>query len=72
MKYYVTEDLMFLEDVGEYKSYGIELREGERVIERIRDIDTNREGVEALCALCNKLKVSPNHFRDVVEDYLSG
>lgn len=71
MKYYVTEEMMFLEDVGEYKSYGIELRDGERVIERIRDIDTDREGVEKLCALCNELELSQIHFRDVVDDYLS-
>ncbi len=71
MRYYVTEDLMFLEDVGEYKSYGIELREGERVLERIRDIDIRREGVEALCAICNSLELLPIHLRDVVDDYLS-
>ncbi|MBR3848119.1 MAG: hypothetical protein IKM21_02380 [Oscillospiraceae bacterium] len=71
MKYYVTEDIMYLEDVGKYKSYGIELREGECVIEKIRDIDISREGVEELYALCNKLELSPIHFRDVIEDYIS-
>ena len=71
MRYYVTEDMMYCEDVGKYRSYGIELREGERVIERIRDIDISREGVEALCKLCNKLELSPIHFRDVIEDYIS-
>lgn len=69
-RYYVTEDTMFLEDVGEYRCYGIEVRKGELVLERIRDIDTNREGVEKLCDLCNKRELSPIHFRDVVEDYL--
>lgn len=72
MRYYLTEDIMFHEDIGEYKSYGIEIREGGCIVERIRDIDTKRERVEKLCELCNRQKLSPMHFRDVVDDYLSG
>lgn len=71
MRYSVTESMCFLEDAGEYKSYGIELSENGCVIERIDDIDINREEVEALCKLCNELYVSPIHFRDVVDDYLA-
>lgn len=37
----------------------------------IRDISTNRDEVEALAILCNRLSLSPLHLRDVVEDWLS-
>ena len=71
MIYHVTEDLMFKEEIGEYLSYGIELRNGETIVDIIRDIDTDGESVRRLCELCNELELSALHFRDVVEDYLA-
>lgn len=70
LQYILVEEEITNEDIGTYTSYGIELRYGEEIIDRISDIDTDREGVENLCKLCNKLKLSPIHLKDVVEDYL--
>ncbi len=71
LKYCLIGEKIKNEYIGEYISYGIELRHGDEVIESIKDIDTDGEAVGNLCRLCNELKLSPIHFRDVVEDYLA-
>ena len=71
LRYILIEEKITNEDIGTYISYGIELRYGEEIIDRISDIGTDREGIENLCRLCNDLKLSPIHFREVVEDYLN-
>ncbi len=70
MRYYVIEEKFKSSEIGEYVSYGIELREGDKVISRISDIDTNKKNIHKLCNLCNDLKLSEIHFMDVVEDYI--
>ena len=70
LQYILIAEEITNEDIGTYTSYGIELRYGEEIVVRISDVDTDREGVENLCKLCNDLKLSPIHLREVVEDYL--
>ncbi len=72
MRYCLVEERLFDIDIGEYKTYGIELCNADGSIhKRISDIDTNRQRVEELCRLCNELKLSEIHFEDVIEDYLA-
>lgn len=39
------------------------------IIDEIGDITDNRKQLEVLVEQCNKLELSPLHFRDVVEDF---
>jgi len=41
------------------------------IIDEIGDVSDDREKVEMLAALCNKLDLSPLHLRDIVEDFLT-
>lgn len=40
------------------------------VIEHIGDISADEQSVRQLADRCNRLKLSPTHLRDVVEDFL--
>ncbi len=54
-----------------YVCYGIRLIcAGTEVT--VEDLSLDREEVEELVALCNRLELSPVHFRDVIEDFLAG
>lgn len=59
----------------ERTAYGIALCKrgaGEcEVIEAIRDLGGDRGEIEHLADACNRLSLSPIHFRDVVEDFLA-
>ena len=63
------------EDGLSYLSYGIEVYRhdltGCTIAGRIPGISTNLEKTNRLLALLNRAQVSPSHFRDVVEDFLS-
>ncbi len=52
-----------------HTTYGICVTDGVRVIEEIPDISPNREQVNELVSLCNRLKLSSIHLHDVVEDF---
>ncbi len=59
------------------RSYGIvgyadaDEENSRAVIVSARDISCEREAVEMLAALCNRLGVSPLHLADVVDDFLN-
>lgn len=63
------------EDNLSFLAYGIELIRhditGSSVIDCIKGITTRREKAENLLDLLNRSQVSPRHFHDIVEDYLS-
>lgn len=40
------------------------------VIERINDVSSNKESIEALVEKCNRLELSAIHFKDVVSDFI--
>lgn len=40
------------------------------VIAAIHDITTDRNALTTLVTQCNRLKLSPIHLRDIVEDFL--
>ena len=42
----------------------------DRVIAHIGDITCDKARIEHLVDLCNQVKLSPIHLRDVVEDFL--
>lgn len=61
---------------GERVTYGIEVFEetelGNKMAIVISDISFNREAVQTVVELCNRLELSPVHIYDVVDDYLTG
>ena len=63
------------EDNLSYVAYGIELYmhdiSGCKQIDCIRGITTRVEKIKRLQELLNHAQVSPCHFRDAVEDFLS-
>ena len=54
-------------------TYGIALCEGEEGVVILSAVDLTADGAAAasLVADCNRLALSPLHFHDVVEDFLS-
>ena len=59
-------------DTGTHVGYGIAVVDHERVtISAALDLSRNETEVADLVKKCNRLKLSPIHFQDVVEDFLS-
>ena len=59
---------------GHYVSYGIALIDPEsprEITEVVSDLSCDRAAVTKLVERCNALQLSPVHFRDVMEDFLS-
>ncbi len=56
-------------------SYGITASEtaGERVsvIASVHDISSDKQQIDGLVLLCNRLRLSPEHLYDVIEDFLA-
>ncbi len=65
MKYVITENHIITE--GGSVIYGIAAEGGELCF----DLGENREEAEKLVGLLNKEKIPEEHFRDILEDYLS-
>ena len=63
--YRCIERLLYDDNIGPYKSYGIKLD-----IE-VNDISTDREFVEKLVQHLNKSGADPKHLGDIVEDYIA-
>lgn len=42
------------------------------LFEPVHDVTSDRAGLEKLVHNCNRLKLSPDHLRDVVDDFLAG
>ncbi len=53
------------------KTYGIAICDKSKTIDAVTDISTSRYRTKKLCRECNKLKLSPEHLRDVIEDFIS-
>lgn len=71
-KSHAVYELLMTENVLEERSYccyGIKLcYAGTEVC--VEDLSLNKEAVEELIEKCNRLQLSPLHFRDVLEDFL--
>lgn len=58
-------------DGEERPSYGIEIFRDEAIIGRHEGITFLKERIEFISGVCNKCQVSPIHFADVLENYMS-
>ena len=70
--YRLRKDNFSHPDAGYYSSYGIDAigETSEAPIRSILDISTEKEPLENLVLLCNKLQLDPLHLDDVVKDFL--
>ncbi|MBR5542860.1 MAG: hypothetical protein IKU65_02040 [Oscillospiraceae bacterium] len=72
MKYIIFKETVFNEEMGEYMSYGISVREKGNEVRRFSDVCRSRKRVCRLCRLCNRLKVSAEQFDYIIEDFCVG
>ena len=67
--------ILCTEDAMSFPAYGVEVyrhdTSGCTMIDSIPGITTRHEKIERLLDLLNRAQVSPIHFRDTVEDFLS-
>ena len=62
----------YSDDTEPHVGYGIAVVDRERVtILAALDLSPDKTKVADLVRKCNRLKISPIHFQDVVEDFLS-
>lgn len=65
--YEMMETEQRLPDQGKYFSYGIRMV----MIQEIKDLSTDRDKVRCLVRKMNRGKLLPEHFMDIVEDFLA-
>ena len=69
-QYHVFEEYVFNSEIGNYRTYGIELTSPNGTIDRISDISVYKMDVERMVADFNRYQLSSVHFQEVVEDML--
>ena len=65
----ICEELIVDDDY--FKSYGIECKINKYYSVRIYDITFSLNKISELCNFLNINKISPTHFKDVIEDFLA-
>ncbi len=66
--YKCIEQKLFSESIGNYITYGIEITEGNKII---NDVSCNREKACKIIELLNQYQVSPIHLNEVIENLIS-
>lgn len=70
--YRLRSDKLFLQDAGEYITYGIDVfdSQSDMLLRSVSDISTEKSSVQLLVSQCNKLCLDIIHLDDVIEDFL--
>ncbi len=69
---YILIRAVYTDDYGTHTGFGIAATDNESVtISAALDLSCNESEVAELVKRCNELKLSPVHFQDVIEDFLS-
>lgn len=66
--YKCIEQKLFDESIGDYITYGIEITEGNKIID---DVSCNKEKAYNIIRLLNKYQVSPIHLYEVIDNLIS-
>ena len=70
-KYVLVSDT-YSDDTGTHEGYGIALIDRESVtISAAHDLSCSESEVDDLVRKCNRMKISPIHFQDIVDDFLT-
>ena len=74
-EYYTVKESFCAEDAGTYAAYGIGVCEispsSRKTLRYIPNVFLDRQRAEQLAETCNRLKLDPLHFLDVVQDAVS-
>ena len=74
-EYYTVKESFCAEGVGTYAAYGIGVREkspsSRKTLRYIPNVFLDQQKAERLVETCNRLKLDPLHFLDVVQDAVS-
>ncbi len=66
--YKCIEQKLFDEDIGNYITYGIEITDGNKIV---NDVSCNKDKANTIIKLLNQYQVSPIHLYEIIEDILS-
>ena len=70
-KYVLVRDT-YSDDTGTHEGYGIALVDrNSATISAAHDLSCSESEVADLVRKCNRMKISPIHFQDVVDDFLT-
>lgn len=69
--YTIAEEGAFSPDYGSYTAYGIKVYGREGFVQYIPNITMQRDELEELTVLCNRLQLHVIHFYDVAMDFIS-
>lgn len=73
--YALCEELFKSEELGEYKSFGLELfketSDGREKIGKVSDISTDKNSLTRLSEMLNKNDIEPSIFEEILEDFLA-
>lgn len=67
---YILTKTAFLSEGKLKLLYGVCCIDRWRTVKNCRGISSNKSSVQELVSLCNKLRLSPVHLADVVEDFI--
>lgn len=68
-KYFLIQGIYTIDD-QKYIGYGIEYRDCDQII-TFEDVSLNLPKISFLVELCNSFALSPDHLRNIIEDFLS-
>ena len=72
--YGIFEESRLSPEMNTYITYGIKVTpRGDRSVccDSVADVSLSKPELSAFVGLCNELRLSPIHLRDVVEDFLA-
>ncbi len=69
-EYRIFVQSMYDRTCGFYKTYGITVFEGGKLIRVVKDVSSDREKVERLVERFNAENLSPEHLNQAIEDFL--
>ena len=66
--YRLMAETHWMKEVGNYVSYGVQVREGGEVLCTISDLSLDKNRVADFVERCNREEVSVLHIQDVIDD----
>lgn len=58
------------EDNGIYTSFGIDVFQYNTPIRSVKDVSVNKDNLQKLISLLNRLQPDPVHIDDIIQDFL--
>lgn len=71
MDTYLLTSGIYADESGTHRGFGIAVVIDSNIVQKAEDISTDEKTVAHLVNLCNRMKLSPAHFYDVIDDFIS-